>query len=198
MPPSAAEAPPAPGDPDLGRFHAEFERAKAEAAALLAGLDQAAFQWRPAPERWSLAQVLDHLIVLGARYMATIDDGIALGRLRGWHGRGPFRYPWLQRQFVSRYVEPPPRVRVRTLRAFQPAPERALDGTLEQFVRLQEDFQRRLARAEGLDLRRIRVPSPPTRLFRISLGMAFAYMSAHQRRHFWQARDVRAQSRLGP
>jgi hypothetical protein len=71
-------------DPEAERLHAEFERDKAEAAALLDGLDEAAFQWRPASENWSLAQVFDHLVVIGSRYMRNIDRGIEHGRAWAW------------------------------------------------------------------------------------------------------------------
>lgn len=122
--------------------------------------------------------------------MRNIDRGIEDGRARGRHGQGPYRYPWFQRYFL-RYVGPPPRVRVRTTRVFQPAPSRPLAGTLDAFVRLQDDFQQRVGRADGLDLRRVRVPSPAFKYFRVCLGMAFTYMTAHQRRHFWQVRGLR-------
>ena len=45
--------------------------------------------------------------------------------------------------------------------------------------------------ADGLDLERIKVPSPVTNLIKYNLGMAFWIQTAHDRRHLWQAREVR-------
>jgi len=89
-------------------------------------------------------------------------------------------------------VEPPPRFRVKAPGVFRPGPATPLAGTLEEFVALQEHFQQRLHDAEGLHLRRIRVPSPAFRRLKIGLGAAFAVIAAHQRRHLWQAQQVRA------
>jgi hypothetical protein len=47
--------------------------------------------------------------------------------------------------------------------------------------------------ADGLDLARIKVPTPISRLIRLSLGMTFAQVAAHERRHLDQAWRVRKQ-----
>ena len=56
---------------------------------------------------------------------------------------------------------------------------------------MQQQIARRLEDAHGLDLRRARVVSPITRLLRLNLGAAFALIASHNRRHLWQARQVR-------
>jgi hypothetical protein len=50
----------------------------------------------------------------------------------------------------------------------------------------------RVRTADGLDLKRQRVISPVSRLLRLPLGAYFAFVIAHDRRHLWQARNVRA------
>jgi hypothetical protein len=45
--------------------------------------------------------------------------------------------------------------------------------------------------AEGLDLARIRTISPVNRLIRLPLGAYLQFILAHDRRHLWQARQVR-------
>jgi hypothetical protein len=48
----------------------------------------------------------------------------------------------------------------------------------------------RLRQANGLDLSRARVRSPASKWLRMPLGSGFAVMTAHERRHLWQARRV--------
>jgi hypothetical protein len=50
-----------------------------------------------------------------------------------------------------------------------------------------------LERADGLDLRRIKVATPISRFLKMSLGMMFAQAAAHEQRHLMQARRVREQ-----
>jgi hypothetical protein len=49
----------------------------------------------------------------------------------------------------------------------------------------------RVRATSGLHLARIRITSPASRFFRMSLGQCFGMLAAHQRRHLWQARGVR-------
>ena len=42
--------------------------------------------------------------------------------------------------------------------------------------------------ADGLDLRRLKLPSPAARLIRLNAGDAFAVMAVHVRRHLGQVR----------
>ena len=48
-----------------------------------------------------------------------------------------------------------------------------------------------IERADGLDLRRVKVPTPISRLLKLSLGATIAQAAAHERRHMAQARRVR-------
>jgi hypothetical protein len=49
----------------------------------------------------------------------------------------------------------------------------------------------RLRKADGLDLRRARMRSPVLRWLSYSLGTGLVGFLAHERRHVWQARQVR-------
>jgi hypothetical protein len=48
-----------------------------------------------------------------------------------------------------------------------------------------------LARADGLDLRRVKVATPISRFLKMSLGAMFAQIAAHESRHLDQAWRVR-------
>jgi hypothetical protein len=51
----------------------------------------------------------------------------------------------------------------------------------------------------GLDLSRIKLGSPIVPIVRLPLGTWFAFIIAHERRHVWQARQVRQELRFpGP
>jgi hypothetical protein len=87
--------------------------------------------------------------------------------------------------------EPPPRRRVRTFKPYRPAPQLTRDAVMGTFSDWQERLAERIRAADGVDLRRARRRSPILPLVRWSLGTMFAGVLAHERRHIWQARQVR-------
>ncbi len=175
---------------ELAGYLQQIEAAKQEGAAFLAGMTDAQFNWRPGPDRWSIGQCFDHLNVSVRKTLPAFDRAIAAARERGRLASGPFRYGWFARWMVGS-MEPPVKRRQGTFKILVPAQEVPLAPTLAEFRTLREQLAERVRNADGLDLRRARVVSPVTRLLRMPLGAYFAFVLAHDRRHLWQARNVR-------
>lgn len=172
----------------------QFEANRREAASLCAALGAEQFNWRPGRGRWSIAECLVHLNISAAVYGPQIDAAIERGQERGLFASGPFRYGFLSRWFRSS-LEPPVRRRYRTLRRFVPPLGVRYDvaEVLEQFAAVGRRWEDWLRRANGLDLVRVKVRSPALPLLRFELGALLGGMAAHERRHLWQAHQVRAQ-----
>lgn len=186
-------------DSALHERRREFRRAGEQAQAVAGDLAPRQFWWRPAPDRWSVAECLDHLVLADEAYLAVIDRAIAEGRRRGLAGKAPPRPGWLTRRLLAG-VEPPARLRVpapsairprRPMAAAQDLSPRAVDSPLVRFQALRIRLEHRLAQADGLDLGRVRVRSPFVPLLTISLDTALRVVSAHERRHLAQAGAVR-------
>jgi len=189
--------------PEIDEFRREFERLADEADLLASGLTDEQFTWNPSAAtsdreaaqqplkqaRWSIAQCIDHLNVTARLYQPRLDEGIANAIRQGLYGEGPFKYWWLARMFV-RMQEPPPRFRVKTPAAFQPPPARTRREIMAAFRAYQVQYVDRLRQANGLDLARAKVRSPVAAWVYMPLGTGFAAMTAHERRHLWQARKV--------
>jgi hypothetical protein len=175
--------------PEIDHFRKQFERLSAEADALVTPLRDDQFNWHPSPGAWSIAQCIDHLNVTARLYLPVLDEGIAAAIRRGLYAEGPFRYNLLNR-LVARSMEPPYRVRTRAPRAFQPPPSRPRHDVMAAFRAYQVQYIDRLRHANGLDLVRAKAASPVVPWLRLPLGTAFAFTTAHERRHLWQARRV--------
>ncbi|HWC75565.1 MAG TPA: DinB family protein [Gemmatimonadales bacterium] len=168
----------------------QLEVIKAEGQAVAAGLTDTQFNWQPDPDRWSIAQCLNHLNVGDALVLPAFDRAIAEGRAQGKLSAGPFQYGWFSRLAIAS-MEPPPRWRMRTpMRGSAGTTHRAAD-VLPEFARVHDQLAERVRRADGLDLARVRTISPVNRLVRLPLGAYFQFILAHDRRHLWQARNVR-------
>lgn len=176
---------------ELAGYLQQIEAVKREAETFLTGLTDAQFNWRPGPDRWSIAQCFDHLNVSVRKTIPAFDRAIAAARARGRLAPGPFRYGWFARWMVGS-MEPPVKRRQGTFKILLPAQEVPLAPTLAEFRMVRDQLAERVRSADGLDLKRARVISPVSRLLRLPLGAYFAFVLAHDRRHLWQAANVRA------
>ena len=191
-----AETPSRPLHAPLDEYFRQYEDLKHDARLLTEGLSDPQLSWSPAPGRWSMAQCLDHLNSVAGPYAQALETGIAAARAQGRRAAGPVRYSFLERWMI-RSMEPPPRRRLPAPAMFRPAEAaRPVDaaGVIADYLALKDRFIELLARADGLDVGRVKITSPVTRLLRLRIGAAFAFLAAHERRHLWQARQVRESS----
>ncbi|MEK7667666.1 MAG: DinB family protein [Gemmatimonadota bacterium] len=179
----------APAEPELTANWRRFGEQMADADALVAPLSAEQLTWRPAPDRWSVADCLNHLNVTAEKYLPRIEQMVARGREEELESRGPFRHPFVGTWFV-RMLEPPPRRRLRVPGVFAPLPGVEPAALLPEFLRLRTRLRNLVRDADGLDLARLKTSSPAARFFTLTLGQCFGALAAHDRRHLWQARQV--------
>jgi hypothetical protein len=177
--------------PEIELYRHQFEQIRQDAAELTAELNEARFNWRPAPGEWSIEECLSHLTMVGQWEVLAIEQAIELGKQRGLTGAGPFEYGVIDR-YVVHQTEPPVRSPRATPRHFVPLHGQPLTAVMPTFYHVQSQLLIQLERADGLDLRRVKVTTPISRFFKMSLGAMFAQIAAHERRHLEQARRVRA------
>jgi len=187
-----ATSSPLPLTPELEAFQGEFDAIATDAGTLLAPLSDTQFFWSPSADAWSIAECLEHLNATARTYLPMLDSSIATAKQWGVYGAGPFRYGWLGRLIIQQ-TEPPPRRRFKAPALFQPAEREARRKRSEieaGFRGYQVQFVDRLRQANGVDLVKAEVQSPVSKWIRVPLGVGFAIMTAHERRHLWQARQV--------
>lgn len=176
---------------ELDDYRGQFEALKREAEELLDGLTEAQFNWRASPGRWSIAECLVHLNVTARLYLPLIKSATEEARLRRLFGQGPFRHGFLV-NWLIRTTEPPPKLKTKAPKIFVPPPDQPLETVMGDFMSLQDQMLERIQEANGLHLSRVKIVSPVSRFLRMSLGQSFAFLAAHERRHLWQAREVKA------
>lgn len=170
----------------------QIDAIKRDGEAIASGLSDAQFNWHPGKGRWSIADCLQHLNVGVSKVLPAFDAAIIEGRAKGQHASGPFKYGWFSRM-VAGSMEPPPKFRMKTvamLRVPSTATYRVVE-LLPEFGRVRDRLAARVRQAQGLDLAHVRTISPINRLLRLPLGAYFQFILAHDRRHLWQAWQVR-------
>ena len=175
--------------PEIESFRRQFEQLSVEADALVRPLRDAQFAWQPAPDRWSVAQCIDHLNATARVYLPVLDEGISEAIRRGLYGPGPYKYNLVGRMHVF-FMRPNSWMRGKARRAFYPAANRPRQEIMAAFRAYQVQYVDRLRQANGLDLARARAASPMVNWLPMPLGSAFALLIVHEQRHLAQARRV--------
>lgn len=176
-------------DQELSGYYRESFRIDQTVEGFLAGAREDQIRWRPGPERWSVGECIEHLIIAGSLVVEKMNEAILRGRAEGLTGSGPYHYSWPGRMFIDS-LGPDSRLRVKTLKMYTPTGVPGKEHLAPKFHELQERYRDALVRASGLDLVRVKVASPANRMLRFSLGVWFASTLAHEQRHVEQARRL--------
>ena len=177
---------------DAARLIQEINDGRRRAEELTSGLTAEQLTRRPLPDKWSIAECLSHLNMTAATVQAFMCKAIERGRQEKRFGDGPF-YIGPKGRLLVWIAEPPPKFRLPAPWKIRP-PAQIADPhmVLTDFLKAQDEWERQINAAEGLDLARIKI-GPPTSPFRARLAAAFPWMMAHQRRHLLQAENVKRQ-----
>lgn len=147
--------------------------------------------WQPSPDQWGVGQCLVHIARANELYRVKVAPALRRARTRGLEARRPLHGSWLGRWF-TRIVGPEGRP-AKAPPLFRPRRETVEGAALETFFAEQVRLQGLLDDARGLDLDRVRVPSPLSRLLRFHVGDVFRMLVEHEKRHVLQAVRVRSE-----
>jgi len=142
------------------------------------------FGARAVPNRWSIAEHVEHMNLTTSAYLPVVEAAAADLRERGRRSDGPYRTDLMGR-FLLWMSEPPVRARVKTSAQFVPGPEVDPARVVARFEGTQRDLRARMLALRGLALDRARIRSPFDPRIRYSAWSALRILPAHQRRHLW-------------
>ena len=170
-------------------YIAELDRQSTMAQALAGGLSDASLNWQPnGGNSWSVAQCIDHLAIMNAKYLKTMQDAVAANEDQLEPRKAPIQPSgWLTRWFIGT-EEPPPRFKLPAPKKIQP-PSKLTGLVVGDFCDLQKqlaDFVHEWGEADLGDLK-VRDPLFPIHL---TVDTELLIIVYHNRRHLWQAANV--------
>jgi hypothetical protein len=168
----------------------QFENAKIKMSEVVSGLDRGKFNQRPSYGGWSVAECINHLIVTDTDYTAQIENGLKIAKDKNLFSDGPFKIGWLGRKFIGN-VEPPVKRKLKAPKKWTPSSDLSLEEVTSAYIKYQDKYIELLKNSSGLDIGKVKLPSPATDLLRFSVFVMFNINAAHQRRHLWQAENVK-------
>jgi hypothetical protein len=181
---------------DLAILIAEMDANASHLESIAGGLSREQFNWRPEPGRWSIGECVNHLNIVNAGDIAPLRAAIESGRARGLTGEGPFRYGSLSRKFIAS-MDVPVKKKFKAPKSYLPPADAEPAGTIAEYARVSAELRRLAVSANGLDLARVKTEMPvlprPLRLFvKMALGARLTVLTTHDRRHLYQAEQVRS------
>lgn len=179
---------------ELQRLLDQIEACERQAALLVGGLDDAAVNWvPPAASRisaWSVAQCLTHLTLMNDFYLRGWLDAVQAAARAG---RGAFRglRPTPLGRWFARSMEPPVRMKTKAIPAATPDTRYPAAGLVEAYQASHETYRHLVRASAAVDVNRIVRPNAIIPSVKMRLSTVLLIIPAHDRRHLWQAANVK-------
>lgn len=176
---------------DLQGLLDEIDRLDRAGDTLSAALSDAQFHWQPEGGRaWSVAHCLEHLATANRVYGSHIRGAIDAARSHGWTRKGSISSGVFGRWFINS-MEPPPRRRSKAPGKIRPGPIETREIVLRHYHDAHDLVRRLIVDAGEIDVNRAKFRNPFVPLVRVRVGTGLRIIAAHDRRHIWQAEQVR-------
>jgi hypothetical protein len=143
-------------------------------------------QYKPAPDRWSVLECLEHL----NRYARYYHPALATALTQvAPNTNQELRFTWIGRKSYE-MMRPENLTSHKTLARMNPGQSRLGREVLAEFRQHQQEMLALLVQAAGKSLNHKAVPIEFFRLLRLRVGEALLFVVAHTQRHVQQAQRV--------
>lgn len=147
------------------------------------------FNFKPNSKTWSIAQIIDHIIVLNESYYPILKS------VHNGSFKLPFtgRFDWAVNFFgklVHDAVEPTRKRKGRTLPIWFPTSSKIGMEILDRFATHQQELIEWMIKSEPLIVKDTVIHSPANKIIVYKLEKAFDLIVTHEQRHLNQARQA--------
>ena len=152
-------------------------------------LPNEALNWQPGKKEWSIAQVLDHIMLINESYFEVMTD-LRTGKLKL-----PFfhRFGVISRFFgalLGKAVEPDRKHKLKTFRIWKPEKAAYSPEIIEAFIKHQEKLKLYILKLEEHVEKGSMAHSPVNRNIVLRADTMIDILVSHEKRHLNQAREV--------
>ena len=170
----------------------EAKQIAADVRATFGNLSASQLNWKPSPERWSIAQCFEHLLTSNKGYLPIIESVRTGKKQTRFVERLPV-LPGLAGKLLLKSLDPASTRKLKAPKNFQPAQSDISAGILDDFVAQQEQLIEGMRSTGHLDLEKIVITSPALSFVAYSLMDGYRVIVTHEKRHFQQAQRLAAE-----
>jgi hypothetical protein len=140
-------------------------------------------------KEWSIAQNLQHLMVINGTYLPAIEE-IRAGRQKlGFFGKIAFLRKFFGKIILGS-VQPNRKRKMKTFPVWEPEHISVGGNLIEAFLKHQEVLKNMISDSEDLLLKNTAIASPANKNIVYSLQDAFEIIVSHEERHINQAAEI--------
>ena len=145
--------------------------------------------WKPNPQTWSIAQNIDHLIIVNETYYPVLTSV----------KEGTYQTPFIARlgfmvsflgKTVFKAVQPDRKKKMKTFPVWEPTTSQVKDDIINQFKKHQGELKRQIETSKDLVEKGTVISSPANKNIVYKLETAFDIIVSHEQRHFEQAKEI--------
>jgi hypothetical protein len=166
----------------------DFNAASARLDALEATVPLERWTERRDPNRWSVAECVQHLNISSELFRDTVADGLERARQLG--GSSDRLRRDLMGWMLWKSLGPPVKMKVKAPATHIPDGRSDPKRVIDLFRRLQVEQIEWVRQAEGLPIDKVKVVSPFSSKVRYNMYSCLSTLPRHQHRHLWQAEQV--------
>lgn len=154
-------------------------------------LTQDEFNYKPTKDTWSIAQNIDHLMVINQSYFPLFEQLRNGSLLVSWVGKIGFMVSFMGKT-ILKSVQPDRRRKMRTFSIWEPTQIKLSKDILIQFKDHQQILKQEIESCSELVSESVVIVSPANKNVIYRLETAFDIMITHEFRHLEQAKEVLA------
>jgi len=145
--------------------------------------------WKPNSNTWSIAQNLDHLIVVNETYYPVLASLKAGTYKTPFMAKISFMVSFLGKTVLNA-VQPDRKKKMKTFPIWEPTTSNVIGDILNRFQIHQNELIQKIEEAKGLVEKGVVISSPANRNIVYKLETAFDIIVSHEQRHLEQAKEI--------
>jgi hypothetical protein len=173
----------------VSRWRSEIDQITQRFMNEFGNLSEEELNWKPSPKVWSVAQNLDHLMVINKTYYPVIQSAKNSSYSLPWIGKIGFMVNFMGKMILDS-VQPDRRKKMKTFPLWEPSASNFSRDILEKFKAHQEDLKNMISDSEELLKKGTVISSPANKNIVYKLETAFEIIITHEKRHFEQAKEL--------
>ncbi len=165
-----------------------FNMLQSEAKNKFLNLDNEKLNFKISPEKWSIAECLDHVISLDKLYIPAIKSALEKNE-KDEYNLNEFTNSFMGK-FVLGMFKPEAKFKVKTPQKFQSSKSNYDSSIVDDFIDQKKEMIELIEEAKRYEVSRIKITSPTIKLLRMNAGEMFMFLYIHDKRHINQAANV--------
>jgi len=151
-------------------------------------LSEMQINWKPSKEKWSIGECINHLVITHKLYNSKIKE--LQPSFEDISNRSfKFKHT-LNGRMILKYVDPNSTTRTKTFKVFKPTMRQINTSIVRFFSEEVESMISFVENLHGVDLTKLKISSPVTKLLRMNVGDALLINLYHDQRHLNQAEKI--------